>query len=62
MTRANSVSAAGIDLRQPRSRLYHAPLRGLYSSAHREILGQHFFSALMRELGPVNALPGVGNF
>ncbi|MER9120800.1 hypothetical protein NKH93_30120 [Mesorhizobium sp. M0954] len=48
----------GIDLHQAVCGLD----RSSYPAAQREIFGQHFFSALKRELGPVDALPGIGNF
>lgn len=57
-TRATSFKAGGIDLHQTVCSLD----RSSYPVAQREVLGQHFFSALKRELGPVNALPGIGNF
>lgn len=47
--------AGGIDL-------HHGLDRGSYPAAQRDILGQHFFCALKRELGAVDALPGIGNF
>jgi hypothetical protein len=57
-TRATSFKGGGIDLHQAVCGLD----RSSYPAAQREILGQHFFSALKRELGPVDALPGIGNF
>ncbi|MER9281326.1 hypothetical protein [Mesorhizobium sp. M0522] len=57
-TRATSFKAGGIDLHQAVCGLD----RSSYPAAQREIFGQHFFSALKRELGPVDALPGIGNF
>lgn len=57
-TRAMSFKAGGIDLHQAVCGLD----RSSYPVAQREVLGQHFFSTLKRELGPVDALPGIGNF
>ncbi|MER8829141.1 DUF6074 family protein [Mesorhizobium sp. M0938] len=57
-TRATSFKAGGIDFYQAVCGLD----RNSHPAAQREILGQHFFSALKRELGPVDALPGIGNF
>lgn len=57
-TRATSFKAGVIDLHQAVCGLD----RSSYPVAQREILGQHFFSALKRELGPADALPGIGNF
>jgi hypothetical protein len=57
-TRATSFKAGGIDLHQAVCGLD----RSSYPVAQREVLGQHFFSTLKRELGPVDALPGIGNF
>ncbi|MCP9233398.1 hypothetical protein NMG46_24715 [Mesorhizobium sp. LMG 17147] len=57
-TWATPFKAGGIDLHQAVCGLD----RSSYPAAQREILGQHFFSALKRELGPMDALPGNGNF
>lgn len=57
-TRATSFKAGGIDLHQAVCGLD----RSSYPVAQRQVLGQHFFSTLKRELGPVDALPGIGNF
>ncbi|CCV13866.1 hypothetical protein MESS4_60129 [Mesorhizobium sp. STM 4661] len=40
--------------------LDQTPLRA-YPAAQRDILGQHFFRAFKRELGPFDALPGIGH-
>ncbi|WP_164754204.1 hypothetical protein [Mesorhizobium sp. M7A.F.Ca.US.008.03.1.1] len=36
--------------------------RSSYPAAQCDILGQHLFCAFNRELGPLHALPGVGEF
>ena len=36
--------------------------RSSYPPAQRDILGQHLFCAFKRELAPVDALPGIGDF
>lgn len=53
-TRATSFKAGGIDLHQAVCGLD----RSSYPVAQREVLGQHFFSALKRELGAFDALLG----
>jgi hypothetical protein len=67
-TRANSVSAAGIDLRQPQSRLGHASLRSPNPAAQRDIDAdtaafiQHFICTFEGEFGPVKPLSGSRQF
>nr|WP_166487971.1 hypothetical protein [Mesorhizobium ciceri] len=60
MTAASTIIAGGIDLLQAVRGLDQTPSRA-YPSAQRGILGQHFLSALNRELSPVDALPGIGH-
>ncbi|MER8391472.1 hypothetical protein NKH10_06140 [Mesorhizobium sp. M1340] len=57
-TWATPFKAGRIDLHQAVCGLD----RSSNPAAPREILGQHFFSALKRDLGPMDALPGNGNF
>lgn len=67
-TRVNAVSAGGIDLGQPRSRLDHAPLRGPYPAAQRDIDAdtavfiQHFIRTFKGELRSVKPLSGSRQF
>ncbi|WP_287320753.1 hypothetical protein [Mesorhizobium sp.] len=67
-TRANSVSAGGIDLRQARSGLDYAPLRSSYPAAQCDIdanaavLLQHLVRTLKRALGSVKPLSGSRQF
>ncbi|WP_167378596.1 hypothetical protein [Mesorhizobium prunaredense] len=50
--------AGGIELHQAVCGLDQTPSRA-YPAAKRGILGQQFLCALKRELGPVDALPGI---
>lgn len=67
-TCANSVSAGGIDLRQPRSGLHHAPLRSPYPAAQRDIDAdaavfiQHFIRTFKGKLRSVEPLSGSRQF
>ncbi|WP_287318919.1 hypothetical protein [Mesorhizobium sp.] len=66
--RANSVSASGIDLRQPRSGLNYALLRSPYPAAQRDIdadtavIIQHLVRTLKGALGPLKPLSGSRQF
>lgn len=58
---SGTMSVRGIDPHQAVCGLDQTPLRA-YPAVQRDILGQHFFRAFNRKLGPVDALPGIGNF
>ncbi|MCF6109773.1 hypothetical protein [Mesorhizobium muleiense] len=66
--RANSVSASGIDLRQPRSGFNYALLRSPYPAAQRDIdadtavIIQHLVRTLKGALGPIKPLSGSRQF
>ncbi|MER9968133.1 hypothetical protein [Mesorhizobium sp. M0060] len=60
MTAGDTFIAGGIDLHQAVCGLDQTPLRA-HPAAQRDILGQHFFCAFKRELGPIDALPGIGH-